>query len=64
MSEKKMNFKESLDRLDEIVNQISSKALSLDESLALYEEGNKIIKELEKELKTAEEKIEKVVDIK
>ena len=59
-----MNFKESLDRLDEIVNQISSKALSLDESLALYEEGSKIIKELEKELKAAEEKIEKVVDIK
>ena len=64
MSEKKMNFKESLDRLDEIVNQISSKALSLDESLALYEEGSKIIKELEEELKAAEEKIEKVVDIK
>ena len=47
MSEKKINFKESLDRLDEIVNQISSKALSLDESLALYEEGSKIIKELD-----------------
>lgn len=63
MSEK-IDFKKNLERLDEIVNQISNKALSLEESLKLYEEGQEIIKLLSEELKNAEEKVEKVVDIK
>lgn len=58
-----VNFKQELDRLNEIVNKISSKALPLEESLKLYEEGNEIIKKLEKELVSAEEKVEKIVDI-
>ena len=60
----KIDFKKSIERLDEIVNQISNKALSLEESLKLYEEGQQIIKLLSEELKNAEEKIESVVDIK
>ena len=60
----KIDFKKNLERLDEIVNQISNKALSLEESLKLYEEGQQIIKLLSEELKNAEEKVEKVVDIK
>ena len=63
MSEK-IDFKKNLERLDEIVNQISNKALSLEESLKLYEEGQAIIKLLSEELKKAEEKIENVVEIK
>ena len=63
MSEK-IDFKKNLERLDEIVNQISNKALSLEESLKLYEEGQEIIKLLSEELKNTEEKVEKVVDIK
>ena len=38
MSEK-IDFKKNIERLDEIVNLISNKALSLEESLKLYEEG-------------------------
>ena len=49
--------------IDEIVEKISSKALPLEESLKLYEEGNEIIRELEKALKEAQEKVEKIVDI-
>ena len=63
MSEK-VDFKKNVERLDEIVNQISNKALSLEESLKLYEEGQAIIKLLLEELKKAEEKIENVVEIK
>lgn len=63
MSEKKIDFAKEMKRLDEIVEEISSKTLSLEESLKLYEEGNKIIKELEGALKEAEEKVEKVVSI-
>ena len=64
MAEKKINFEKQVQRLDEIVEKISSRALPLDESLKLYEEGNKIIHELEEVLKEAQEKVEKIVDIK
>ena len=63
MSEKKVDFAKEMKRLDEIVEEVSSKALSLEESLKLYEEGNEIIKRLEAALKEAEEKVEKIVSI-
>lgn len=58
-----VNFEKELNRLKEIVSLIQQKELSLDESLKLYEEGNKIVKLLNEELKKAEEKIEKVIEI-
>ena len=64
MADKKIDFEVEVKRLNEIVEKISSKALSLDESLKLYEEGNKIIKSLEDALTEAQEKVEKAVDIK
>ena len=65
MSEKKQfDFKQELDRLNTIVNTISNKTLPFEECLSLYEEGLKIVKTLEEELKASEEKLEKVVEIK
>ena len=64
MSEKKIDFAKEIERLNEIVDEVSSKALPLDESLKLYEEGSKIIKKLEDALKEAEEKVEKIIDTK
>ena len=64
MSEKKIDFAKKSERLDEIIEEISSKALPLEESLKLYEEGMKIIQELEAVLKEAEEKVEKIITIK
>ena len=63
MSEK-VDFKKNIERLDEIVELISNKALSLEESLKLYEEGKEIIKLLSHELEEAEKKVENIVDIK
>ena len=63
MSEKKIDFEKELKRLDEIVNKIQDESLPLDESVKLYEEGNKIIAILKEELAKAEEKIENIVDI-
>ena len=60
----KNEFQKKLDRLNTIVDEISNKSLPLDESLKLYEEGNEIIKELEKTLKEAEEKVENLVVVK
>ena len=61
--EKTINFEEELNRLKQIVNDIQQKDLSIDESLKLYEEGQKIIATLEKELKKAEDKVEKVIKV-
>ena len=63
MSEKKIDFEKELKRLDEIVNKVQDESLPLDESVKLYEEGNKIIAVLKEELAKAEEKIENIVDI-
>lgn len=61
MEEKVINFEEELNHLKQIVNDIQEKDLSIDESLKLYEEGQKIIATLSEELKKAEEKVEKVI---
>ena len=62
--EKRIDFEKEIQRLDEIVEKISSKALPLDESLKLYEEGTAIIRSLEEALKEAQEKVETIVNIK
>lgn len=61
--EKEIDFEKELNRLKEIVSLIQQKDISLDKSLALYEEGSKIVALLNVELKKAEEKVEKVVEI-
>ena len=60
--EKEINFQEELNRLEKIVHDIQEKELSIDDSLKLFEEGQKIIKELSEELKKAEAKVEKVIE--
>lgn len=63
MEKEAVNFEKELNRLKEIVSLIQQKELPLDESLKLYEEGNRIVKLLNEELKKAEEKVEKVIEI-
>ena len=60
--EKEFDFEKELNKLKDIVNKIQDSDVSLDESLKLYEEGNKIIAELSEELKKAEDKVEKVIE--
>ncbi len=60
--EEKFDFEKEMKRLDEIVTNISSEKLPLDECLTLYKEGQEIVKKLEKALKEAEEKVEKVIE--
>ena len=64
MKDEQFDFEKEMMRLDEIVAKISSQDLSLDESLALYKEGQEIVKKLEKALEEAQEKIEKVIETK
>ena len=62
--EGRIDFEKEMKRLDEIVSKISSQNVPLDECLALYQEGQKIINKLEEALKVATEKVEKVIETK
>ena len=63
MSEEKISFEKELNRLKEIVDKIQDETLPLEESLKLYEEGNKIIASLNALLKETESKVENIVAI-
>lgn len=51
-------FEESYVRLEEILQKISGTAVSLEDSLKLYEEADKLITLCQKRLQDAEQKIE------
>ncbi len=50
-------FEEKLNRLNEIVTKIEGDPLPLEETVALYQEGKKLIAELQNALSEAEKKI-------
>jgi exodeoxyribonuclease VII small subunit len=60
MAEKKLSFEESVYRLDEIVRHLESGDLPLSESLAMFEEGTKLITQCSKMLDAAEQKVVKL----
>jgi exodeoxyribonuclease VII small subunit len=60
MAEKKLSFEESVSRLDEIVRHLESGDLPLSESLAMFEEGTKLITQCSKMLDAAEQKVVKL----
>ena len=60
--EKKQTFEEKLTRLNEIVEKVENTTLSLEDAMKLYEEGNSLIKDLQKSLDEAETKIQFIKD--
>lgn len=60
--EKKQTFGEKLTRLNEIVEKVENTTLSLEDAMKLYEEGNSLIKDLQKSLDEAETKIQVIKD--
>ncbi len=61
-TENKKTFENKMKRLDEIVAVMDSNELPLDETLKMYEEAQLLIKELEKELTEAKEKVAKYIE--
>ena len=60
MAEKKkkeMEFEAAIKRIDEISQKLEDSSLTLDESLALYEEGVSLVRVCRKKLEEAEQKI-------
>lgn len=58
METKETNFEQAFSRLEEILKQMNSSQLSLDKSLAYYEEADKLIQSCQSLLKNAEKKVE------
>jgi exodeoxyribonuclease VII small subunit len=56
-----MTFEEKMKRLDEIVKIMSENKLPLEETIAIFEEGQKLISELKEQLKAAEDKVVKEI---
>ncbi len=57
MAEKKPTFEEAMDRLEQIVAQMERGDAPLEESLTLFEEGTKLLKQCTGLLDKAEQKV-------
>ena len=62
MENKEVSFEEALARLDAIVKSLEEGKTSLDESLKLFEEGIKLVRDCEIKLKNVEEKAAKILE--
>src|SRR5437588_9148300 len=57
-TEPELNFEGALDRLEEIVDQMESGKMMLEELIVRYEEGMKLVKVCQERLASAEQRIE------
>ena len=60
MAEEKQNFEESLKKLEQLVAQMESGTLSLDEMMTNFEEGRRLVQFCTSELESIRQRIEKV----
>ncbi|MCI2058834.1 MAG: exodeoxyribonuclease VII small subunit [Oscillibacter sp.] len=61
MTEKKKSFEDQISRLEEIVSLMEKGDAPLADSLALFEEGTKLVAACSKQLDTAEQKVVKLM---
>jgi exodeoxyribonuclease VII small subunit len=61
-AKKEPTFEERLARLEEIVEELETGEVGLDASLTLYAEGAELIKVCRKDLKEAEDRIQKLTE--
>lgn len=64
MANKQLKFQEAMSRLDEIVNTLNNNDLELEEAMKLFEEGLKLSKQCEKQLKAFETKMDQLLEVK
>lgn len=57
----KFNFEKSIERLEEIVEQLESGEVKLEEAIKVFEEGAELFRQCAAHLNEAEKKIKKLV---
>ena len=60
MAEKKLKFEEAMAALEQVVADMESGNVTLDESLALYEKGMKLVRQCTAALDAADRRVEAV----
>lgn len=60
MEEKEMTFEKALERLEQIVRQLESGNVALDNLMQLYDEGTALVKFCTEKLSAAEQKVKLV----
>ncbi len=60
MTKKNLTFEEALEKLESIVEKLESGEITLDDSIAAFEEGQKLVEFCLKQLQTAEQKVKKL----
>lgn len=58
MEENKMGFKDSMNRLENIVSLLERNEIELEEAMTLFEEGLKLVNECDSQLTTFENKVQ------
>lgn len=61
MAEKKVTFEQAMARLEEIVKQLEQGDAPLEDALALFEEGTRLMKKFTTQLDKAEQKVSKLL---
>ena len=61
MTKKNLNFEDSLAKLESIVDALEDNDVSLEESVKKFEEGIKLVKDCQSQLKEAELKVNKLM---
>ena len=61
---KKESFKQSMDRLDEIIARLNQNEVELEEAITLFEEGLKLDKQCDARLKQFEQRVSVLSEVK
>ena len=61
---KKESFKQSMDRLDEIIARLNQNEVELEEAITLFEEGLKLVKQCVARLKQFEQRVSVLSEVK
>ncbi len=59
--EKKEKFEDKIKELEQIINDLESDNIDLDDSIDKYTKAMKLVKECDEKLKNAEEQVSKIV---
>jgi len=58
MPKKELNFEQSVEQLNKIIESLNDPDIGIDESLKLYEEGIKLVRKCRQKIENAKQKIE------
>ena len=61
---KKESFKQSMNRLDEIIARLNQNEVELEEAITLFEEGLKLVKQCDARLKQFEKRVSVLSEVK